>query len=39
LFGGNGLARLEKLESAEQERRAMNAKVIDGEAVEVAANG
>jgi hypothetical protein len=39
LFGGNGLARLEKLDSAEQERRAMNAKVIDGEAVEVAANG
>jgi hypothetical protein len=39
LFGGNGLARLEKLEAAEQERRAMNAKVIDGEAIEVTADG
>jgi hypothetical protein len=39
LFGGNGLARLEKLEAAEQERRALAAKVIDGEAIEVAANG
>jgi len=35
LFGGNGLSRLEKLEAAELERRAMSAKVIDGEAVEI----
>jgi hypothetical protein len=39
LFGGNGLARLEKLEAAEQERRALAAKVIDTEVVEVAADG
>ena len=36
LFGGNGLARLERLEAAELERRAMSAKVIDGEVVEIA---
>jgi phage terminase small subunit len=34
LFGGNGLARLEQLEAADKERRAANAKVIEGEAVE-----
>jgi len=35
LFGGNGLARLERLEAAELERRAENARVIDAEAVEI----
>src|SRR4029077_7073399 len=31
LFGGNGLARLERLEAAEISRRASEAKIIDGE--------
>jgi hypothetical protein len=35
LFGGNGLARLERLEAAETEHRAVSAKVIDGEATEI----
>lgn len=30
LFGGNGLARLERLEAADISRRAMEAKIIDG---------
>jgi hypothetical protein len=34
LFGGNGLARLEKLEAAELERRASAAKVIEAEPIE-----
>jgi hypothetical protein len=33
LFGGNGLARLEKLEAADHARRANVAKVIEGEVV------
>jgi hypothetical protein len=39
LFGGNGLARLERLEGAEMARRADAAKLIDGNVIEVAANG
>jgi hypothetical protein len=35
-FGGNGLARLERLETADMARRAVEAKVIDGEVI---ANG
>lgn len=35
LFGGNGLARLEKLEAQDTARRANEAKVIDAEAVEI----
>jgi hypothetical protein len=34
-FGGNGLARLERLEAADVARRATEAKIIDGEAIEV----
>jgi hypothetical protein len=34
LFGGNGLARLEKLEAADIDRRADSARVIEGEAIE-----
>jgi hypothetical protein len=37
LFGGNGIARLERLEAAEQTARAEAAKVIEGR--EIAANG
>ena len=37
LFGGNGLARLERLEAAELSRRADTAKVID--ATEIQDNG
>jgi hypothetical protein len=37
LFGGNGLARLEALEAADAAQRAQNAKVIEGEAVEIEA--
>jgi phage terminase small subunit len=33
LYGGNGLVRLERLEAADIERRADNAKVIDGELI------
>jgi hypothetical protein len=33
LFGGNGLARLEQLEAADNERSASRAKVIEGEVV------
>ena len=33
LFGGNGLARLEKLEAEDTERRAASAKVIEGQVV------
>lgn len=39
LFGGNGLARLERLEAADNARRAAEAKVIDGDFVEVRAHG
>ena len=35
LFGGNGLARLEAAEAADNARRAQNAKVIEGEAIEI----
>jgi hypothetical protein len=38
-FGGNGLARLERLEAADTARRANDAKIIDGEVIEVSANG
>jgi hypothetical protein len=34
LFGGNGLARLERLEAADLSRRAASAKMIDGEVIE-----
>ena len=34
-FGGNGLARLEALEAADTLKRANEAKVIDGEVIEV----
>ena len=34
-FGGNGLHRLEQLEAADTAQRARDAKVIDGEAVEI----
>jgi hypothetical protein len=34
-FGGNGLARLEALEAADTLKRANEAKIIDGEAIEV----
>jgi hypothetical protein len=37
LFGGNGLARLEKLEAADVAHRAASAKIIDGEAIELPA--
>jgi hypothetical protein len=33
LFGGNGLARLERLEAADHARRASDAKIIDGEVI------
>lgn len=33
LFGGNGLARLERLEAADTARRAVEAKLIDGEVI------
>jgi hypothetical protein len=36
LFGGNGLARLERLEAADNARRAAEAKIIDGEVIEEA---
>jgi len=36
LFGGNGLARLERREVAELEHRTAKAKVIDGEIIEPA---
>jgi hypothetical protein len=35
LYGGNGLARIEALEAADAAQRARDAKVIDGEAVEI----
>jgi hypothetical protein len=35
LFGGNGLARIEALEAADAAQRARDAKVIEGEAIEV----
>ena len=35
IFGGNGLARLEALEAADTARRARDAKVIEGEAIEI----
>jgi hypothetical protein len=38
-FGGNGLARLERLEQADNARRADDAKLIDTDYVEVGANG
>jgi len=38
LFGGNGLARLERLEAAEMSRRAAEARIIDGEVIEAQAN-
>jgi hypothetical protein len=34
LFGGNGLARLERLEAADNARR-VDAKIIEGEATEI----
>jgi len=34
LYGGNGLARLERLEAAELEQRAVKAKLIEGEVIE-----
>jgi hypothetical protein len=36
VFGHNGLERIEALEAADAARRAREAKVIDGEAVEIA---
>jgi hypothetical protein len=39
IFGGNGLARLEKLEAADTDRRADSAKVIDGEVIEESISG
>jgi hypothetical protein len=39
LFGGNGLSRLERLEAADMTRRANEAKIIEGEVIEVQANG
>jgi len=39
LFGGNGLARLEKLEAAQAEQRATAANVIEGEAIEEMTDG
>ena len=39
LFGGNGLSRLEKLEAADNARRAADAKLIDADYIEVQANG
>jgi len=38
-FGGNGLARLERLEAVDNARRASEARIIDGEYSEVPANG
>ena len=38
-FGGNGLARLERLEAADMARRATEAKIIEGEVIEVQNNG
>jgi hypothetical protein len=38
-FGGNGLARLERLEATDIARRASEAKIIDGDVIEVSANG
>lgn len=35
LYGGNGLSRLERLEAADAAQRANNAKIIEGEAVEI----
>lgn len=39
LFGGNGLARLERLEATDMARRANEARIIDGDVIEVSANG
>jgi hypothetical protein len=39
LFGGNGLSRLERLEAAANVQRSDQAKLIEGEVIEVAANG
>jgi hypothetical protein len=39
LFGGNGLARLERLEAADIARRSAEARVIDADAIEVHAHG
>ena len=33
-FGGNGLARLERLEAADNARRATEAKMIEGEVID-----
>jgi hypothetical protein len=33
LFGGNGLARLERLEAADRARRSTEAKIIEGEVI------
>jgi hypothetical protein len=38
-FGGNGLARLERLEAADTARRSSEAKVIDAKVIEVQAHG
>jgi hypothetical protein len=38
-FGGNGFARLERLEAAEMARRSTEAKIIDARVIEVGANG
>jgi hypothetical protein len=38
-FGGNGLARLERLEATDMARRSSEAKIIDGHVIEVQANG
>ncbi|MET4345515.1 hypothetical protein [Bradyrhizobium sp. RT9a] len=38
-FGGNGLARLERLEAADMARRASEAKLIEGNLIEVENNG
>jgi hypothetical protein len=39
LFGGNGLSRLERLETADIATRANEAKLINGDVIEVQANG
>lgn len=38
-FGGNGLARLEKLEAIDMARRSSEAKIIDGHVIEAQAHG
>jgi hypothetical protein len=38
-FGGNGLARLERLEATDMARRSSEAKIIDGHVIEVQAHG